>query len=197
MGHSQEGARESQQRENTTVNDIVFDCPKCGETIQVDSAAAGQSGSCPYCKNAITVPVPQRPDSAQAQNQRIQPLAVPPPTPSARPAVQPIRSAARKTNGLAIAGLILGILSVVLSCLGFLLGLSGVICSSKAISQINKNPTEQEGKGLAIAGLSTSIVGLTLGTVVIAIALFSMFFTAVSFAAFGAMLESLSGNDLH
>jgi hypothetical protein len=68
----------------------------------------------------------------------------------------------QKTNALAMTGMILGIAS--LCCGGPLLAIPGIICSSIGLSQINKNPTVEGGKGMAIAGLIISIVSLVLGT---------------------------------
>ena len=85
-----------------------------------------------------------------------------PATPAPFSAVAP---PARKTNPLALAGLILGILSVTVGlccCSGFPFSLPGLICSGIALSQLRGNP-QQEGRGMAIAGLVLSIAGLLLG----------------------------------
>ncbi len=74
----------------------------------------------------------------------------------------------RKTNPLALTGLILGILSVSIGlccCSGFPFSIAGCICSGIALSQIGKNP-QQEGRGMAITGLILSIAGLLLGVVI-------------------------------
>jgi hypothetical protein len=57
----------------------------------------------------------------------------------------------KPTNGLAIAGFILSMLGC-----GFPVGL---ILSAVALGQFNKNPN-QNGKGLAIAGLAVSIASI-------------------------------------
>lgn len=77
--------------------------------------------------------------------------------------------ASRKTNPLAITGLILGILSVTIGlccCSGFPFSISGLICSGIAWSQIGSNP-QQEGRGIAITGLVLSVAGLLLGVLLI------------------------------
>jgi uncharacterized membrane protein len=63
---------------------------------------------------------------------------------------------------MAIAGLAMGILSVTvgLCCCGWLFGLLGIIFSLVALSQIKQNPGQQTGRGMAIAGLVISILGL-------------------------------------
>ena len=67
-----------------------------------------------------------------------------------------------KTNQMAIAGMVLGILSVTASCCcyGLPFNVLGIICSLMALSQISKDPIPQQGKGLAIAGLVLSGVSI-------------------------------------
>jgi hypothetical protein len=69
---------------------------------------------------------------------------------------------ARKTNAFALAGLICGILSWVCCC-GFPMNVLGLIFSLVALSQINRHPEINEGRGVAIAGLALSLVNLLLG----------------------------------
>ncbi len=71
-----------------------------------------------------------------------------------------------QTNSLAVTGLILGVVSITFGqccCSGLPFSIGGIICSSLALSQINKNPHQEQGKGLAIAGLVTSIFGILAG----------------------------------
>ncbi len=77
------------------------------------------------------------------------------------PPVQP-----RRTNSLATAGLVCGILAWVCCC-GFPFNLLGLVFSLIALSQINRHPEFNEGRGIAIAGLVLSIISLllTLGAV--------------------------------
>lgn len=72
-------------------------------------------------------------------------------------------SAQPKTSGLAIASLVLGIASIPLCGLGFFLAIIGLILGCIALSKINRQPDLLTGKGLAIGGITTSIVGLVLG----------------------------------
>jgi hypothetical protein len=67
-----------------------------------------------------------------------------------------------KTNQMAMAGLILGILSVTLACCcyGLPFNIAGIICSIIALSQLSKDSITQEGKGYAIAGLILSIFSM-------------------------------------
>ena len=36
--------------------DIIFDCPKCGQELAVDSTGAGTEIECPSCSETITIP---------------------------------------------------------------------------------------------------------------------------------------------
>lgn len=68
-----------------------------------------------------------------------------------------------ETNGNAVTGLVFGILACTCPCGSFLTGALGIIFSCIALSQMNHN-TAQKGKGLAIAGLVLSIIGLLFWT---------------------------------
>ena len=71
-----------------------------------------------------------------------------------------------KTSGLAIASLVLGILSIPTCCcygFGMLIGIAAIITGAMGISQVNKAPQEFGGKGMAIAGLVCGIVSVVLG----------------------------------
>lgn len=74
----------------------------------------------------------------------------------------------QKENGLAVAGLVLGIISIVFAFLfvwiGLIAGIVGIILSVKG----RKNPTK---KGLATAGMVLSIIGTSLSGVFVACAL--------------------------
>jgi hypothetical protein len=92
--------------------------------------------------------------------------AAPPPTPFSVPQY-------RRTNTLAQAGLIMGVLSVTLGlccCYGLPFNLIGVVCSSIALYQIKTDP-QQTGSGVALTGLALSIASLLLGIVMFALAL--------------------------
>ena len=88
------------------------------------------------------------------------PQPIRPLTPTTAPGFGP------RTNGFAIAGLILGIFSLLISfccCAGIPFNLLGVISSLIALSQISRQPEVYSGKGLAIAGLIVSSLSLLAG----------------------------------
>lgn len=83
-------------------------------------------------------------------------------TPPALPVLAEGSVASTKTNGLAIAGFILGLVSVpafCCCCCNPPCAVLGLIFSSIGLAQINRNPM-QGGKGLAIAGIILSVLGL-------------------------------------
>jgi len=77
------------------------------------------------------------------------------------PPALPNAAVAPKTSGLAIAGLVLGILGV--TCLLPIIGpLLALILSSVALSQINKSGGSVTGQGQAIAGVVLGGIGMIL-----------------------------------
>ncbi len=82
------------------------------------------------------------------------------PAPSTVPSATPAPATAANTNSFAIAGLVMGLLSVVLvcGCSGIPFNVLGIIFSSIALTQINR--TGESGKPMAIAGLICSILTL-------------------------------------
>ena len=78
------------------------------------------------------------------------------------PAVPSPTTIQPSANTAAIAGLVMGILSITFGwfCCIPVFSILGIIFSSKGLSQINRNPWQESGKGMAIAGLVLSILGL-------------------------------------
>jgi hypothetical protein len=66
----------------------------------------------------------------------------------------------RRTNGLAVASLVLGIVGIIL-CFLFVPWILAIIFGVIAIKQCNEDPT-YTGKGLAIAGLICGLVGMAI-----------------------------------
>ena len=81
---------------------------------------------------------------------------------------------ARGTNGFAVTGLVLGILSFVFCCCygGIPFNVLGLVFSIIGLVQINREPRRYGGKGLAIAGIVLCVFSL-----------FISFFTLVFVAA--------------
>ncbi len=94
------------------------------------------------------------------------PAAAPPP-PSFP---QPIGYAPTpRTNPLATTGMIMGILSVTLGgcCYGVPFNLLGIVFYMVSLAQIKQDPQNQQGRGLAIAGLVLSILSFALALLLI------------------------------
>ena len=73
------------------------------------------------------------------------------------------------TNGLAIASLVCGILSVVFFCFcaGLFLGIPAVICGHLSLKQLNTPGNLQQGRGMAIAGLICGYLGIAFFAIMI------------------------------
>jgi hypothetical protein len=78
----------------------------------------------------------------------------------------------RKTNGLALTSMILGIVAMVLSIsiIGLVSAILALIFGAIGLSQINKNKEKYKGKGFAIAGLVMGIIGCAIYGLLIAAA---------------------------
>jgi hypothetical protein len=81
----------------------------------------------------------------------------PPPVPLAQAS---FTGRAPETNSMAVAGLVMGILSMTIGlvCCGLVFNILGIIFSSVALSQIKRS--QQTGRNLAIVGLVLSLLGL-------------------------------------
>jgi hypothetical protein len=90
-----------------------------------------------------------------------------PPPPPPGPAPPPPYGRVAQTNGLAIAGMVLGIVSIVLFFLAWIASVVGVV--GLILSLVGLNKSKQmggSGRGMAIAGVITSAAGIVIGIVV-------------------------------
>jgi hypothetical protein len=101
-------------------------------------------------------PLPECPEFAAALAEAARRSTIP------GPIAPPVR--ASQTNSLAVASLVFGLLSVTLGlcCYGFPFNLAGLICGITALGQMSRNPGQEQGKGIAIAGLVLSLLSLML-----------------------------------
>src|SRR5262245_31540948 len=144
---------------------LTFSCP-CGKNLQTSEANAGRTMRCPECGRTILAPGP---------TQAIQAEMAPPPAPAVLPATaieEPRRPRPRYddddgyeprparpadgTSGKAIACLILGIASF---CVPILPAIIGIVLGCIGLGDITRSRGRLSGKGLAIAGIVTAIVG--------------------------------------
>ena len=140
----------------------TFHCSQCGQLVSVN-AEPGQEALCGACGTSIVVPPPEAEPSASVA---VGDSAAPdsrPPLPGQPLGYAPPPKQHRK--GLAIASLILGIVGLVsVGCAPLLLaGLVGLILGIIALVKANKRPDMYGGRGMAIAGITTS--GLSLAIV--------------------------------
>ncbi|MCK8485831.1 DUF4190 domain-containing protein [Paenibacillus sp. MBLB2552] len=77
-----------------------------------------------------------------------------------------------KTNGKSIVSLVLGILSIVIPYVGFILGIVAIVFSSLSFKEIKR--TGEQGKGLSVAGLVCGIVGTVLYGIIIVFAIIAV-----------------------
>ncbi|MBS4175228.1 DUF4190 domain-containing protein [Bacillus sp. FJAT-49736] len=82
------------------------------------------------------------------------------------------------TSGSSITALVLGILSLVIPYVGLILGIVGIVFSKKAFREIEQY--KYNGKGMAVAGLVTSIVGCAIYGIIILILIIIGIFAGVS-----------------
>ncbi|MCO7127879.1 DUF4190 domain-containing protein [Sporolactobacillus shoreicorticis] len=76
-----------------------------------------------------------------------------------------MESQQNQVNGKAIAGMVLGITAIIIPYAGFILGILGIIFSIKAMNEIEQYG--QQGRGLAITGLVTSIISISIYALII------------------------------
>jgi hypothetical protein len=81
------------------------------------------------------------------------------------PRIQPSATPVQRTNPMALTGMIMGLISVTFGlccCYGIPFNLLGIVFSLIGLSQIKSNPDSYSGRGMAIAGLVTSLVSFAL-----------------------------------
>ncbi|MHB0938020.1 MAG: DUF4190 domain-containing protein [Armatimonadota bacterium] len=127
---------------------MMMICPRCKSTSNPEGTR--------YCLECgAELPAAPEPAAAPAPPAN---ATQPPPAYAPPPGYAPMRSmtpSESKTSGLAIASLILGILSPCTACVS---GLVGIILGIVAITQINQPRSGLKGSGLAYAGIITAIV---------------------------------------
>lgn len=147
---------------------LTFACP-CGKQLQTNEANAGRATRCPECGKTLLIPGPT--EAIQAEMAPAPP-SMPPPTAIEEPRrprrpreprdeddyrdePRPARQA-DGVSGKAIACLILGIASF---CVPILPAVIGIVLGWIGLGDIGRSRGRLSGKGLAIAGIVTAVVG--------------------------------------
>jgi hypothetical protein len=125
-------------------------CPRCATVVM---AAPGQPPVCPNCGFGAPAPPPAPhhggwgPPPAQPAYPQPQPY----PSYPAYPPAAPYGYAPKKTEGMAIASLVMGCLGW-LSFLGLIMDILAIVFGVIALNRIKANPW-LGGRGMAIAGI--------------------------------------------
>ncbi|PYE47164.1 DUF4190 domain-containing protein [Paenibacillus barcinonensis] len=94
----------------------------------------------------------------------------------------PPYAAPPKTNSKSIVSLVLGILSVVIPYIGFLIGIAAIIFASISLKEIRMRM--EQGKGLAVAGLVCGIIGTALYAIIILIVLIVLLYSTTVYSTY-------------
>ncbi|WP_410771801.1 DUF4190 domain-containing protein [Fontibacillus sp. BL9] len=81
-----------------------------------------------------------------------------------------------KTNGKSIASLVLGILSIVIPYVGFLMGIVAIVFASLSFKELKR--TGEQGRGLSIAGLVCGIIGTAIYGIILLLLILAVFIFA-------------------
>jgi len=77
----------------------------------------------------------------------------------------PLYQAPPKAHGMAVASLVLGIVSILFFPLGLLFGIPAVCCGHMAKAEIARQSGAMGGHGLAVGGLVTGYIGTVMGAI--------------------------------
>jgi type II secretory pathway pseudopilin PulG len=95
-----------------------------------------------------------------------------------------------KASGRSIASMVLGIISLIIPCAGFITGLLGVIFGGLEMKAIKEGRTSSKGKGFALTGLITGIAGVAFQFVYI------LMLTAIAIPNFIRMQDRAKESDV-
>ncbi len=164
---------------------MEFVCPKCQMKLDLSNVPPGSQFMCPGCSSAYVRPFAEAtptppPPMAGA------PLGGPGMPPSPQQLGQP-----PKTIGMAIASLILAIVSAVIPVL-FPLAIVAIILGFVAMSKVSKAPRLYTGRGLALAGVIVGFAGIFFAIILALIAIPN--FMAVRAHAYNASAQASGYN---
>ena len=117
---------------------LQFSCPHCSQAFEVRESQTGEVTPCPLCGKDVQIP------------------AAPPTTPGEL-ATSGVLSGPVRTSGLAIGSLVCGLIMCVPPA-----SLAGIVLGIVALTQIGNPANRLTGRGLAIAGIITGVIGCTI-----------------------------------
>ncbi|WP_044879565.1 DUF4190 domain-containing protein [Paenibacillus sp. IHBB 10380] len=80
-------------------------------------------------------------------------------------------------NGKSFATFVLGILSIAIPYIGFIIGILAIIFGSLSLKELKYK--DEQGRGLAIAGLVCGIVGTAIYAIILIILILAMYSTTI------------------
>ena len=132
----------------------------------VGGSSAGIGTAVPAPAPAVSVPAPAPAVSVPPPGAAPAPAPAPAPQPHGQPSHQPYPQNAAapvgsQANSMALAGMICGIVSLVMlcCCYGLPFNILGIVFSIIGLNKANKTPNK-DGKGMAIAGLICSGISI-------------------------------------
>jgi len=153
---------------------ILVNCPSCQRIVRVPDTLIGQHVRCPTCEAtfvasqemAVAESAIVEPHAVEGSGPERPPASEPRPTIRSREAAAPPRPVGvpafvKPHRGVLI--LILGILSIVVSCCGLILGPIAWIMGATDLREIRGGRMDREGEGLTSAGRICGIIGTCLG----------------------------------
>lgn len=117
------------------MNNLKFECPHCGQSLDSTIELLGKGVRCPSCRQLVDMPKPVE--------------AVEEPAAEAiHPKIHP------RTSVAAIWALVLGILSIpCFWCLGIIVAIPAIVCGHMSRANIKKAGGALKGSGMATTGL--------------------------------------------
>jgi hypothetical protein len=131
-------------------------CPLCNPQVSPQASQPAPPAAGPFGAGAPMPPGSQPPGAYPPPPPGYPPPGYPPP--GGYPP-QPYYPAPPSTNGMAIASLVCGIIG---ACFCGIPAVLGLVFGFMALSQINATGGTQPGRGLAVAGITISIIDLVL-----------------------------------
>ncbi len=160
--------------------DSKHTCPYCRQSIAFEADMAGEHVPCPACERLIQLPTANEHPA--------------PALPAVAVSMHGVASSPLpKTSGMAIASMVVGIVSFFggFLCCGVVLPIVAIVLGHVSYAQISNRPNELTGKGFAIAGFTIGYTGLLLGLLYsIMMGTFSAFFAALAAVIEEAMRQS-------